>query len=258
MCCNYNGRVSSKNTNASSEPIPYNSVTEITLMHLIVFDIDGTLAATDYEADMCYAEAFQEVVGRSLEGLDFMGCEHVTDSAVTDHFFQQLFGRNALETEIADLKTAFRTKLEERQATHPELFLEVPGAQDLFHTLKSTSNVYLGIATGAWRHPAAFKLDTIGLDTTGVVFYGADDHYSKEYSINKVIADSKALHRKDEFTNIVYIGDRIYDKAISEKLGIGFVGVDHEHTGILTKANTQHVFNDLKDLESFAKAVGIY
>lgn len=227
-------------------------------MHLIVFDIDGTLAATDYEADMCYAEAFQEVVGRSLKGLDFRSCKHVTDSAITDHFFQQMYGRNALDNEIADLKSAFRIKLEERQRTHPELFLEVPGAQQLFHALKNTDDVYIGIATGAWKHPAAFKLDTIGLDTTGVVFYGADDHYSKEYSISKVIEDSKALHQKDQFTNIVYIGDRVYDKVISEQLGIGFVGVDNNNTGQLADANASHIFKDLKDHEGFAKAVGIY
>lgn len=258
MFCNFNGRASSKNTSVVREPLLPNTVIEITIMHLIVFDIDGTLAATDYEADMCYAEAFQEVVGRSLAGLDFRSCKHVTDSAITDHFFQQLYGRNALDNEIADLKNAFRSKLEQRQQTHPELFLEVPGAQELFHTLKGTDDVYLGIATGAWRYPASFKLDTIGLNTTGVVFYGADDHYSKEYSINKVIEDSKALHDKDSFTNIVYIGDRIYDKDISEQLGIGFVGIDHERTNILTNANTKHVLTDLKDIEGFAKAAGIY
>lgn len=258
MYCNYNGKVSSRNTNAVREPLPTNPVIDITIMHLIIFDIDGTLAATDYEADLCYAEAFQEVVGKSLYGLEFKSCKHVTDPAITDHFFQQLYGRNALETEIADLKTAFRDKLEARQQTHPELFLEVPGAQKLFHTLKDMDDVHLGIATGAWKLPAEFKLENIGIDTTNVVFYGADHHYSKEYSIGKVIEDSKALHQKDEFPNIVYIGDRIYDRAMSEHLGIGFVGVDHENTGILANADTQHVFKDLNDIEAFVKAAGIY
>ena len=76
-------------------------------MRLIIFDIDGTLANTDYEKDLCYAEAFHEVVGRSLEGLEYRSCKHVTDSAITDHFYQQLFQRNALPAEVETLKQNF-------------------------------------------------------------------------------------------------------------------------------------------------------
>lgn len=214
-------------------------------MKLIIFDIDGTLANTDYEKDLCYAEAFEAVTGHSLQGLDFLGCEHITDSAITDHFYQQLHGRNALPEEIAALKQRFRQMLEIRHQSHPHLFMEIPGASATFKNLMATPNIHLGIATGAWKQPAAFKLEVIDVPGHAVPFVGADSSYSKEDSIREVIDLAKAQYGEHAYEQIVYVGDRVYDWNVSNKLGLGFVGVDYQGTGVLTRAGAAHVLRDL-------------
>ncbi len=214
-------------------------------MRLIIFDIDGTLANTDYEKDNCYAEAFQQVTGRTLEGLEYASCYHITDSAITDHFFQQMHGRNALPEELAALKSSFRGALQAKQATHPQFFEEIPGASHTFNYLMAQPNIHLGIATGAWRDPAQFKLETIGIPASQVPFVGADDSHSKEDSIRDVIALARAQYGDHQYQEILYVGDRVYDWQVSQKLGLGFIGVDYLGTGILKNAGVTKVLREL-------------
>lgn len=221
-------------------------------MRLIIFDIDGTLANTDYEKDLCYAEAFHDVVGVSLEGLDFRSCRHVTDSAITDHFYQQLYQRNALPEEVEALKQQFRLKMEERYKTHPHYFEEIPGASATFKQLMHQPDVHLGIATGAWRYPALFKLDVIGVPGNEVPFVGADKSYSKIDSIQEVMQLVRNQYGEHNYNQIVYVGDRIYDWDVSNELGIDFIGVDYLSTGILKNAGVSQV---LQDLTNFPQAL---
>lgn len=216
-------------------------------MRLVIFDIDGTLANTDYEKDLCYAEAFHEVTGRTLEGLEYLTCPHITDSAITDHFFQQLHGRNALPQEVEALKKLFRQKLVDKHRTHPQLFEEIPGASKTFNRLLKSGDTHLGIATGAWRYPASFKLEVIGIPGNEVPFVGADKSYSKEDSIGEVIELAQAQYGHHPYSSIVYVGDRIYDWQVSQKLGLDFVGVDYLGTGVLRKAGVPRVLPDLSD-----------
>jgi phosphoglycolate phosphatase-like HAD superfamily hydrolase len=224
-------------------------------MRLIIFDIDGTLANTDYEKDLCYAEAFQEVTGHSLEGLDFLSCKHVTDSAITDHFFQQLHQRNALVEEVEALKLRFREKLEDRYKTHPQYFEEIPGASATFNSLLLLPDVHLGIATGAWRYPALFKLEVIGIPGNDVPFVGADKSYSKIDSIQEVIELAQKQHGNHSYKQVMYVGDRVYDWQVSNELGIDFVGVDFLGTGVLAKAGAEIVLPNLMHFP-LAKLVG--
>lgn len=226
-------------------------------MQLIIFDIDGTLANTDYEEDRCYAEAFEDVVGRSLQGLNYRDCKDITDSAITDHFYQQLYGRNATEQEVEALKQAFRHKLEARHKTHPHLFEEIPGAAALFNRLKSQHDVALGISTGAWKLPASFKLDVINVETEDVVFHGADEDYTKLHSINLVMRDSHQKYQRSEFDRITYIGDRTYDLHTSNQLGIHFIGVDYKQTGVLQQHGVKVVLPDFSEPDAFYNALEI-
>lgn len=214
-------------------------------MRLIIFDIDGTLANTDYEKDLCYAEAFEEVTGYSLLGLEYASCQHVTDSAITDHFYQQLHQRNALPAEVEALKQSFRHKMEAKYITHPHFFEEIPGASATFNSLMAQPDVHLGIATGAWRYPALFKLDVIGVPGNDVPFVGADKSYSKIDSIQEVMQLARQQYGNHSYQQVIYVGDRIYDWQVSNQLGIDFVGVDYMGTGILSKAGVANVLPNL-------------
>lgn len=225
-------------------------------MHLIIFDIDGTLTDTNYEDDLCYGEALLEVTGKSedeLKALSWHDCEHVTDSAIIDHFYQQLFGRNATEQEVEALKLNFVQKLEEKNKTHPQFFQEIPGAMAFFNSLHFHPKVALGIATGGWQLPAQFKLDAIRVNTDNVAFMGADEHYAKTHAIKRVIQMSQEQHNVYAFDKITYLGDRTYDHASSMELGINFLGIDYRGENALNDAGISPVVQDYNDLTQLAK-----
>lgn len=225
-------------------------------MHLIIFDIDGTLSDTHYEEDLCYGEALMELTGSSedeLRNFNWAACEHVTDPAITDAYYLEKFGRKPTEAEIADLKQRFRQKLEERHQTHPQFFQEIPGAMAFFNSLHFHPEVALGIATGGWTLPASFKLDAIRLHTNNVAMMGADEHYAKTHAIRRVIQMSQDMHEVYAFDRITYLGDRIYDHASSMELGINFVGIDARRTNILAQAGITPVVNDYNDIPQLAQ-----
>jgi hypothetical protein len=52
------------------------------LRQLAIFDIDGTLTATNAVDDECYARAVAEMLGVAPEAIDWSGTPHVTDSGI--------------------------------------------------------------------------------------------------------------------------------------------------------------------------------
>jgi len=51
-------------------------------MHLVVFDIDGTLTDTNKVDGVCYWQAVREVLGLAQEQPDWSGFRHVTDVGI--------------------------------------------------------------------------------------------------------------------------------------------------------------------------------
>jgi hypothetical protein len=53
----------------------------------------------------------------------------------------------------------------------------------------------------------------------------ADDHYSREDTVNSAISKSKKYYDIDNFTTMVSIGDGVLDKYTADKLGLEFIGI---------------------------------
>ncbi len=69
-------------------------------MHLVMFDIDGTLTATGDVDGRCYAQAVAEALG--IDGFDpvWGNYKYVTDSGIASEIIENQFGRMALSSEL--------------------------------------------------------------------------------------------------------------------------------------------------------------
>jgi phosphoglycolate phosphatase-like HAD superfamily hydrolase len=69
-------------------------------MHLVVFDIDGTLTDTNLVDGECYWRAVREVLGLSGERPDWSDFHHVTDVGIAAELCARHLGRQLSSPEI--------------------------------------------------------------------------------------------------------------------------------------------------------------
>src|SRR5215471_18560061 len=105
-------------------------------MHLVIFDIDGTLTQTNHVDDQCFVQAFVDELGISGLNSDWSRYPTVCDSGITYHVFQEYFQRNPRVDEMARLQRRFVALLEEAYQQAPGNFVAVPGAVQMLQSLK--------------------------------------------------------------------------------------------------------------------------
>jgi hypothetical protein len=95
---------------------------------LAIFDIDGTLTATNAVDDECYFQAAAEVYGPGAATVDWSGAPHVTDSAIAHWLSQVHRGRPPSPADLAAHRTRFLQRLRAELAVRPDRFGPVAGA----------------------------------------------------------------------------------------------------------------------------------
>jgi hypothetical protein len=81
-------------------------------MHLVVFDIDGTLTDTCEVDSGCYWVAIQQVFRIAADQPDWSTFRHVTDSGIACESCERYLGRPANESEIDAIRQRLVTLLE--------------------------------------------------------------------------------------------------------------------------------------------------
>jgi len=217
-----------------------------TEMHLVVFDIDGTLVdSSEYESEL-YAQAIRDTLRVQVDE-DWSQYRHVTDSGI----LEQVIENNNLSGDHGEIhervKKRFIESTKKHFSNHPNSLREIPGAKTLIDRLKSKSSCILAIATGGWEETARLKLRGIGVELDGLALATGSDANSRVEIMQ--IAEARAL---DDSTAQMksYFGDRVWDKQASESLGYDFIAVGNavEH---------QPRFRDLLSHESILRQLGI-
>ena len=119
----------------------------------VMFDIDGTLLASDHFDGQFYQQAVFEVVGHPLD-TDWTRYEHVSDSGILDQHLRDLglgSNRDAIE---ADVKRRFTAKIAQYLDLEPAR--PIAGAVEFIRRLRGIEALRLCIATGGWRGPRRF------------------------------------------------------------------------------------------------------
>ena len=193
-------------------------------MHLIMFDIDGTLVQS-YEFDgECYAKAVESIIGAPVNK-DWSSYSHVTDAGILDQIIEEnglAANRDRIHREV---KTAFTIAIELHLSSHS--VEPIPGSVECIRALKDRDDVVIAVATGGWRETALLKLEHAGIDCEDIVIASSCDATSRI----DIMQHAEVL-AGDEFVSKHYVGDAAWDKQASLELGYQFVlmGNKLDHT----------------------------
>lgn len=215
-------------------------------MHVVSFDIDGTLVASaDFDGDL-YAEAIRDVLGVNID-TDWSRYENVTDSGILEEILEKhssLYQRVRMAQEV---RASFVQRTERYVAGNWGLIREIPGASALLEALRKSPGVRVCLATGGWAETTGLKLRAIGLDPNGLTMATGSDA-SRRTDIMR-LAESRAAQGV-EATRRTYFGDGVWDKKAAAELGYDFVAVGG---GVC-----HHVaFSDLQDIDAILSQLGV-
>lgn len=226
-------------------------------MHLVIFDLDGTLTQTYYGDDNSYIEALSELLPIDPDYKYWKDCSNLTDSAVLDHIYNKVAGRSPETHEIAAMQERFLAKLEAKRHATPQFFEEIPGAVKAIEHLLDRNDTLVGVATGGWKQMAQFKLEHASFPLERVHLIGSDEHFAKRDFVAAMMGDLKQAHALEDFHSVNYVGDSRYDYRAAQELGIGFVGMDYNNAGWLKETAAATILPHYHDLNQFVSALGL-
>ena len=219
-------------------------------MNLAIFDIDGTLTNTSRVDEECFVRTITEAHSISEIETDWAQYPHTTDSGITDHIFQEKFGRRPEDAELSKFKGSFVTALSEQYQFNESAFAEIAGASVALNKLRRQSEWAIAIATGCWRESALLKLRAARIDTTGLPAAYAEDGISREEILQAAVARSLDQYRVRSVSKIVSIGDGVWDVRTAGRLKFSFLGVGSGKSAArLSKAGAKHVIEDFLDYD---------
>ena len=220
-------------------------------MTLILFDIDGTLTATNAVDAKCYALAFQKTFDLRLPTTDWDVYEHCTDFAIANEVLVALRGQPGTAEENAAFERNFVTALEVEFASNPRGFAEIPGARDILGAIGRRDDMRAAIATGGMKDSACYKLSRVGVDALSMPAGFANDAISREGIARCAVGRANGCAR-----DLVYVGDGPWDAKTSSAMGMRFIGIvgDASRDRLLAQGATTFLENYLEE-EAFFEAV---
>ena len=212
---------------------------------LAVFDLDGTLTATNEVDTSCFVEAVHAEFGFTPES-DWGAYQHCTDQGIAAEMLERHLGGPPTRRQLRNLARRFVDLLGAAASRDPQLFSPVQGARELLRHL-SDSGWLTCIATGAWQASAQLKLHAAGLPADLPLFC-SDDLVSREAIVSAAIAHGQSI-ADGPIEHIVAVGDGVWDVATARNLRLPFVGVAHgRRAERLRKAGARIVLADFSDL----------
>ena len=224
-------------------------------MKLIIFDIDGTLVYSDKKDSQCFADTYQEVYQVPFPTIDWSTYPHVVDTVIFKHVIHYHFNRIPDQKEMDDFQSLFAQKIQEKRYQRPTDFLEVPGAKQMVDHLLNHPNFVVGIGTGGWLQPAKIKLNHVGIPEQELILSAADRQASREGILQYAIDQAQQVY--EQFEQIVYIGDALWDVRTTRNMQLDFIGIRRRNdTSFLENAGATQVFANYLQPSQFLKAIG--
>ena len=210
-----------------------------------ILDLDGTLMPTHDLDNRCYWLAVDDLFSPGAEPLDLHGFRRVTDDGILDEWSGRRLGRRLTLEERQAVRQRFLERLEQAAAEEPEAFEPFPGVIDWLEARRPGA---VAIATGGWRHTAAFKLAVAGLDRFALPLAGSDDAPSRTGIMQ---AAREHLETGMQQATPTYFGDGAWDLAASRDLGWQFIGIaSGARARALVRAGAECVIEDFLPLLS--------
>jgi phosphoglycolate phosphatase-like HAD superfamily hydrolase len=222
-------------------------------MHLVMFDIDGTLTETTQTDEECFVRSLTEVCGFSGVETDWSSYKHTTDSGIFHELYVARVGQPPSVAEISHFRQHFVELLTE--ASSVVAFSPIAGARQLLSCLDRSAEHRVSLATGAWRDSARIKMASAGLCFDDYPAASADDARDRE-SIMRLSMQRAVARHGAPFVSTVYIGDGVWDARACRTLGIPFIGIGSGLRATrLASEGAVRVFQDYSDTDSFLESL---
>jgi beta-phosphoglucomutase-like phosphatase (HAD superfamily) len=205
-------------------------------MRIALFDIDGTLTASNEIDSLCFADAFRDVFGIEID-TNWDAYEHTTDRGIATEALVRA-GRDASESALALHRTRFVQLLTSRMRSLDE----IAGAGAFLAQLLAR-DWRIALCTGAWSDSARLKLSRAGLPTD-LPLASCDDDVSRE----AILRRGMALAGGGADDIVVAFGDAPWDVRAAANLKIPFIGIGH-------RSGAAEVFEDLRDAAALFAAI---
>ncbi|HEX7681218.1 MAG TPA: HAD family hydrolase [Thermoanaerobaculia bacterium] len=214
-------------------------------MNIALFDIDGTLTASNPIDSECRADAFRDVFRFDLN-TNWDTYDHVTDRGIAIQALSQARGHEPTEHELS-LDRARCVQLLTNRMTNLQ---EIAGAGAFLAQLLAR-NWRIALCTGAWGDSAHLKLSCAGLPLN-LPLASCDDDISREGILQRGIA----LVGGGPHDVVVSFGDARWDVRAANTLHLPFVGIA---SGLraeeLRRSGAAEVFEDYRDATAVFAAI---
>ena len=222
-------------------------------MHLVMFDIDGTLTETMKIDEECFVRSFKDVFGFADIDTDWSHYPHTTDSGIFHDVFTSRIGRSPTAQEVSRFRQHFIQLLAAASSQSP--FAPVAGADRLLSRLAQSGSHRVSLATGGWRDSARLKMASAGMCFDDHPAASADDALDRE-SIMRLSKQRAAERYGESFACTVYVGDGVWDARACRSVGIPFIGIGTGSRATrLSAEGAGCVFPDFSDADIFLRSV---
>ena len=224
-------------------------------MHLVLFDIDGTLVLTGRAGMRAMNLACEETVGHggALNGVAVAGR---TDWIIL-HDVMANHGRSLDSARLDELRRRYVAHLQEEILLPGEGVKDVmPGIRELLDRLRLQPDAALGLLTGNFEEGARIKLEHF--DLWKYFRYGAFGDASADRNDLGPIAIRRAREgglADVPASQVVVVGDTPHDVACAHAVGAVAVAVATGGYSVdrLRETGADYVFKDLSDTEAFLR-----
>jgi phosphoglycolate phosphatase-like HAD superfamily hydrolase len=222
-------------------------------MHLVMFDIDGTLTETMKVDEECFARSFNDVFGFTDIDTDWSRYPRTTDSGIFHDVFTSRIGESPTAQEVSRFRQHFVQLLAAASSQSP--FAPVAGADRLLSRLTQGGSYRVSLATGGWRDSARLKMASAGMCFDEHPAASADDAFDRE-SIMRLSKQRAAERYGESFPCTVYVGDGVWDARACRSVGIPFIGIGTGSRATrLSAEGAVRVFPDFCDADIFLRSV---
>jgi phosphoglycolate phosphatase len=216
---------------------------------LVLWDIDGTLVDSAGHGRHAFEEAFEEVLGRVPDWVDFAGR--------TDHEIA-LAMLNGSSERLPAVLEQLAVKLEARKDAIAAEGHVYPGVPETLAALHEADGIVNSLLTGNIEANAAVKVGAFGLDRwldfeAGA--YGSDPHERRSDLV--AIARERAAARYGEPTGAVMVGDTPLDVLAAREAGARAVAVatGFAEPEALRESGPDALLQDLRDTGAAIRAI---
>lgn len=224
-------------------------------MHVLLFDIDGTLLSTGGAGQAAMETVFRREFLPTLPSVDIPTAGR-TDRAICTDLFAQ-FGLAGSLDEWNRFHRAYIAELPNHLQRLTGLVL--PGVRELLAELAQRDDVLVGLLTGNFRAGARLKLEHHGLDSHFCCGGYGDDHHDRDDVARVAWAEVCKLKPEASIERTWVLGDTPSDIRCARAIGANVLAVatgmfSHDE---LAAHNPTTLYRDFSETDAVLKSLGL-